>query len=75
MNISKKDQIDLLTDQLKQMQNVLTLLQQEDNLVRYKTFVFYFIFNYFEMKIYYNIYFFLLRLTRLIHLKPPPLHL
>ena len=35
MNISRKNRIDLLTDQLKQMQAVLSSLQeqQEDNLV------------------------------------------
>ena len=35
MDISTKDKINLLTEQMKQMQNVLTLLQkqQENNLV------------------------------------------
>jgi hypothetical protein len=52
MNISKKNRIDLLTDQLKQMQAVLSSLQeqQEDNLVRCKIFVFHFYFYYFENK-------------------------
>ena len=51
---------------MKQMQNVLTLLQkqQENNLVFHKTFDF--IFDYFKNDVYYNILF--LRLM-LIHLK------
>ena len=66
MDISTKDKINLLTEQMKQMQNVLTLLQkqQENNLVFHKTFDF--IFDYFKNDVYYNILF--LRLT-LIHLK------
>ena len=63
MNISKKEKIDLLMEQIRQMQNVLSLLQEEqgDNLVRCKIFIFYF-----KNEIYYNIFFYL----SLIHLKP-----
>ena len=45
MNLtSKQEKIDLLTEQIRQIQSALTLLQdqQEDNLVWCKTFVFYF---------------------------------